>query len=85
MATCSYDFTVKIWNISNPFNWNLIRTYTNHNQGVLGLEWINGETIASGSNDATIKIWSISTGQTKLKISTGDRVFSLKLLSNCYY
>jgi WD40 repeat protein len=84
-ATCSYDFTAKIWNISNPFNWSLIRTYKNHNQAVLGLEWINENTIASGSDDLTIKIWSIKTGETKLTISTGDIVYSLKLFSNGFH
>ncbi len=81
VATCSYDYSVKIWNRSNSSSWTLIRTYTNHTQAVLGLEWINEETIASGSDDKTIKIWSISTGQTKLTISHVAKVFSLKLLN----
>jgi WD40 repeat protein len=85
VATCSYDRTVKIWNLSNPSNWTLIRNFTNHTQAVFGLEWINEDTIASGSNDLTIKIWSIKTAETKLTISTGEVVYSLKLLTNGFY
>ncbi len=82
IATCSRDSTVKIRNRSTPTKWNLIRTYTNHTESVLGLEWINEDTIASGSKDQTIKIWSISTGQTKLTIYTGSQIYSLKLLND---
>jgi WD40 repeat protein len=85
VATCSYDTTVKIWNISNPFNWFLIRSYTDHVNAVLGLEWINEDSIASGGYDFTIKIWLISTGLTKITIYTGDIVFSIKLLINGFY
>jgi WD40 repeat protein len=52
---------------------------------VLGLEWINEDTIASGGYDKTIKIWLISTGSTKLTINTGEVVYSLKQLTNCFY
>ena len=38
--------------------------------------------MSSGSSDQTIKIWSISTGQTIRIINTGSEVFSLKLLNN---
>jgi WD40 repeat protein len=82
VSTCSYDRTVKIWNISN---WSLIRNFTNHTQAVLGLEWINEDTIASGGYDYTIKLWSINMDQTKLTIYTGDVVISLKLLTNGFY
>ncbi len=84
VATCSFDLTVKIWNISNSSSWTLIRTYTNHTQAVFGLEWINEDTIASGSDDKTIKIWSISTGQTKLSTNTAAKVYSLKLLNDSF-
>jgi WD40 repeat protein len=82
VGTCSWDTTVKIWNISN---WSLIRSYTDHSQYVLGLEWINEDTIASGGYDCEIKIRSITTGETNLTISTGDWVSSLKLLTNGFY
>jgi WD40 repeat protein len=85
VSTCSYDRTVKIWYLSNPYNWSLIRNYTDHTQAVLGLEWINEDTIASGGYDYTIKIWSIKTAETKLTIYAGDVVYSLKLLTNGFY
>jgi WD40 repeat protein len=85
VSTCSFDRTVKIWNKSNPSNWCLIRNYTNHTSAVLGLEWINEDTIASGGYDYTIKIWSIKTAETKMTIYTGEVVISLKLLMNSYY
>ena len=79
VATCSSDKTVKIWQVSK-FNWKLVRTYTEHTHFVVGLEFINAETIASGSLDATIKIWSMSTGVTKREINAGYYVYCLKLL-----
>ncbi len=82
---CGGDSTVKIWNIWNISNWSLIKNYANHTQPVLGLEWINEDSIASGSNDKTIKIWSIKTGQTKITINTGNIIYSLKLLSNGFH
>jgi WD40 repeat protein len=85
VSTCSFDRTVKIWNKSNPSNWSLIINFTNHTQAVLGLEWINEDTIASSGLDFTIKIWSIKTSETKMTIYTGDAVYSLKLLTNGFY
>jgi WD40 repeat protein len=82
VATCSWDLTVKIWNVSNVSNWTLIRAYTGHSNFVWGLEWISEEMIASGSQDSIIKIWSIKTAQTNRTINAGSGVFSLKLLSN---
>ena len=81
MATCSADYTVKIWNPNT--NWTLIRTYTRHYNPVYELEWINEDTIASC--DTTIQIWSISKGSNQRTLIVGDSVFSLKLLSNGYY
>jgi WD40 repeat protein len=87
VATCSHDKTVKIWDISSCWNanWSLIRTYTNHTNVVLGLEWINEDTIASGSTDDTLKIWSIVSGVTLRIINASADVRSLKLLSNGFY
>jgi WD40 repeat protein len=86
VATCSDDESVKIWNATTTTNnWNLIRTYTGHDNPVNGLEWIDQDTIASGSNNNDIKIWSISTGTTARTISTGIEVYCLKLLPNGVY
>jgi WD40 repeat protein len=80
-ATCSDDATVKIWNVSSSFNWTLITTYSQHSSYVYGLEWLDNDTLASGSFDKTIKLWSPTTGQTKLTIQTNQEVSSLKLLN----
>jgi WD40 repeat protein len=82
IATCSYDQTVKIWNVSSSLNWTLITTYSQHSPGVYALEWLDNDTLASaGYFDKTIKLWSPTTGQTKLTIQTNQWVISLKLLN----
>jgi WD40 repeat protein len=84
VATCSYDTKVKIWNVSSSFDWTLITTYSQHSSEVLALEWLDNDTLASGSGwyDKTIKLWSPTTGQTKRTIQTnGQWLISLKLLN----
>lgn len=87
MATISDDKTVKIWNISIISKWVLVRKYEGHTGGVYGLEYINADTIASGSLDCTIQIWSIRTGLTIRTINVGLNlnVLTLQLLSNSFY
>ena len=89
VASCSEDATAKIWNvttINNNYTWNLIRTYTHASPYVRAIEYISTDKMASsGYFDQSIKIWSISTGQTLMTINTGDVVLSLKLLSNGFY
>jgi WD40 repeat protein len=83
VATCSDDGSVKIWNATTTTNnWNLIRTYNDHSNPVNGLEWIDQDTIASGSSNNEIRIWSRSTGTAIRTINTGSPVYCLKLLSN---
>ncbi len=79
VATCSNGRTVKIWNVSSSFIWTLITTYSQHSSGVRALEWLDNDTLASGSYD--IKLWSPTTGQTKRTIQTIQDVYSLKLLN----
>jgi len=83
VATCSFDYTVKIWNVSSlSSNWNLITTYSQHSDDVFALEWIDNETLASaGSYDKTIKLWYMTTGQTKRTIETNQTVHSLTKLN----
>ena len=81
VATCS-NKEVKIWNVSSlSFNWTLIITYSNHSSYIYGLEWLDDDTLASGSYDGAIKLWSPTTGQTKRTIQTNQYVDSLKLLN----
>ncbi len=82
VATCSDDSTVKIWDISSLHCWTLIRYYTNHASFVRGLEFMNADTIVSGSFDQTVKIWSISSGDTIRSINVEREVDCLKLVKN---
>jgi len=59
----------------------LIRTYSQHSSDIYALDWLDNDTLASGSYDKTIKIWSMATGQTKRTIQTNEYVFSLKSLN----
>jgi len=81
VATCSGDKTVKIWNVSFSFDWSLITTYSQHSSAVYEFEWLDSDTLASGSYDKLIKLWSPTTGQTKRTIQTNQYVFGLKLLN----
>jgi WD40 repeat protein len=81
VATCSWDGTVKIWYLSD---WAIIQTYSQHTYGVIALDWLDNDTLASaGGNVETIKIWSISSGQTKQTINLNGYtyIWSLKLLN----
>lgn len=84
VATASNDNTVKIW---NPFNnaWSLIRTYSGHTANVYGLEYMDSDTMISGSSDQTIHVWSIGKGQLKRAISVNSIVYCLQMLANGYY
>jgi WD40 repeat protein len=78
VATASFDNTVIIWDSNN--NWTLIRNYTGHVGSVYGIEFINEDMVATGSN--TIHIWYISTGITSRIISAGQYVFTLQMMCN---
>ena len=83
IATGSSDATVKVWDSSSSLNWILIRTYSQHSSYVAALEWLDKDTLAScGGVDGLIKIWSLSTGQTKRTININGEVTTLKLLKN---
>jgi len=79
VATCSLDRKIRIW--KPTFNWTLIRTYPNHSAVVFAIEWLDIDTIASGSSDQTVQIWSIKSGKTNRTINTESNVYSLKLLN----
>jgi len=84
VATCSDDSTVKIWN--HESNWTLIRTYTKHSDKANTIEWMNANTLVSGSFDGTVQIWSTKTGETSVTIDvTVECVISLKLLGDCVH
>ena len=85
VATCSNDKTVKIWDPSSSSSWVLLRNYTGHTDLVLSLESINSDLLASGSQDGSIHIWFLNTGELKRKIQALSPVSRLKLLNNGVY
>jgi WD40 repeat protein len=82
VATSSSDSNVRVWNVVSANNWQLIRTYA-HPTLVQGIAWLDKDTLASSSYaELKIRIWSVSTGQTKSTITTESDVYSLQLLAN---
>ena len=69
VATYSEDKTVKIWNL---FNWTIITIYSQHSSYVYALGWLDNDTLASGSFDQTIKLWSMTKDQTVPKKKDGE-------------
>jgi WD40 repeat protein len=85
VATCSADTTIKIWNISNPLNWTLIKTLREIANDVPEKEYVNNDTFAIGQGGA-IKIRSLSNGSTLASFNIGHTsIFCLKLLSDGNY
>jgi WD40 repeat protein len=79
VASTSEDNTINVW---DPITWSSIHTYTNHTNWVNDLDQIDKDTLVSGSNDGTIHIWKISTGETVKKINVSLSVHSVKVLLN---
>ena len=59
LASCSYDDTVKIWNVELG---ECIKTLRGHTDGVYSLSLNNNGILASCSFDKKIKIWNIVSG-----------------------
>jgi WD40 repeat protein len=78
VASASYDHTVNIW---KTLTWTSIQTYTNHTMAVYSLDQIDNDTMVSGSDDQTIRIWKISTGETVKIINVGVPVFAVRVFS----
>ena len=57
IGTCSRDFTVKLW---NTLTWSPVLIYTVHTGFVNDLISVYNDTIASASDDGSIRLWSIS-------------------------
>ena len=59
LASSSYDFTVRIWNLTTNTNKFILNGHTNQ---VYGLNLVSSDTLASGSADKTIKLWNTTSG-----------------------
>jgi WD40 repeat protein len=78
VASASEDNTINIW---NTLTWVSIRKYTNHTHWVYCLDQIDNDTMVSASNDKTIRIWRISTGETLKIINFNSRVNVVRVFS----
>jgi WD40 repeat protein len=85
LASGSFDFTIKMWNLASG---SLIRTLTNHTNYTYWsiddyLSYDDGrKLLVSGSLDTTIKVWNWETGECLNTINTGLNVISLAAISS---
>ena len=70
-----------MWNIQNGSE---IRTLKGHTSDILwSLDLLNdGQTLVSGSEDKTIKLWDWTTGECLNTIETGLKIWSLAIIKN---
>jgi len=59
LASCSWDKTVKIWDVASG---HCLATLQGHSSSVLGLAVLSSERLASCSWDKTVKIWDVASG-----------------------
>ncbi len=78
MASASRDNTTNIW---DTLTWTSIQRYTNHTSAVFSLDQIDNDTMVSGSQDKTIRIWKISTGETLNIINVNTYVYVIRVFS----
>jgi WD40 repeat protein len=78
VASASGDSTVNVW---NTLTWVSIQRYTNHTMTVYCLDQIDNDTMVSGSDDQTIRIWKISTGETLKTITFNVSVYVVRVFS----
>jgi len=78
VGSASEDDNVKIW---DTLTWTPIQTYTSHSSNVYTLDQIDNDTMVSGSQDQTIRIWRISSGETLKTINVNLRVNVVRVFS----
>jgi len=81
VASASVDKTVNVW---NTLTWTSIQRYTYHKNTVNSLDQIDNDTMVSGSDDQTIQIWRISTGETVNIMNLSSRVYAVRVFSIKY-
>jgi WD40 repeat protein len=78
VASASEDKTVNVW---NTLTWTSIQRYANHTNWVWSLDQIDNDTMVSGSQDNTIRIWKINTGETMKIINVSPWAYVVRVLS----
>ena len=65
-SASSLEHTIKLWDVHTL---ECIRTLVGHASGVLSMEVVGAGRLASGSNDAQIKIWNVANGECEQNVS----------------
>jgi WD40 repeat protein len=75
----SFDGTIKVWNWRRVEDNDLLRTLSGHSGGVHAVAIApDGQTLISGGQDNTIKIWNLETGELRRTLTAhSGRVDSL--------
>lgn len=58
-ASGSLDTNVFVWCLEKKQQGKRIKAPNAHKDGVNGISWVDGSTVASGGGDGTVKIWSV--------------------------
>lgn len=66
LVSGSLDGTVVLWNVANPDR-PVISVLGAHDDAILGVAWLNADTIASVSRDGAVKLWD---RRTRVQIGT---------------
>jgi WD40 repeat protein len=78
VASASHDKAVNVW---DALTWTSIRKYTSHTSTVYSVDQIDNDTMVSGSQDKTIRMWRISTGETLRIIYVNMTVYVVRVFS----
>ena len=79
LVSCSRDTTVKIWNMNDL---NAPIQIFKHDNESYAFEFLNANTMATGSWDNTVKIWNITNGILIRTINIDSHVNCIKKVSD---
>lgn len=87
IASCSNDATVRIWDVATGEEMAMLaeaNRITDQERWQYRIGWVtsiayspDGKTIVSGSNDATVRIWDVASGEVIAKFEGHDLVYTV--------